>query len=96
MSMSLTRMTDQGGRDTISYLRQNLVLKDRFLFFRRFKQCFTGSEAVDAIIKFHGCSRERAVKLGSNLLAQRLILHVNNKYVLATIQCLLDAYFAFL
>ena len=50
----------------------------------RYRQCFTGFDAVDAIVKFHGCSREEAVALGSKLLTQRLILHVNDKYVHAT------------
>ena len=72
---------DQRGRDTISYLRETMVLKDRFQMFRKFRQCFTGSEAVDAIIKFHGCNREEAVKLGANLLTKGLIRHVTDRYV---------------
>eukprot|EP00750_Incisomonas_marina_P001245 INCI1103.2.p1 GENE.INCI1103.2~~INCI1103.2.p1 ORF type:complete len:780 (-),score=155.49 INCI1103.2:1662-4001(-) len=70
-----------GGRDTLSYLRQKLQLKDRFVFFKKYRQCFTGFDAVDAIVKFHGCSREEAVALGSKLLTQRLILHVNDNHL---------------
>ncbi|XP_073000653.1 uncharacterized protein [Typha latifolia] len=60
----------------VRVLRQRLPIQDRFAKMKLVKNCFTGSELVDAIIHHLDCGRKKAVEIGKELSRKHFIHHV--------------------
>lgn len=58
----------------------NLTIKTRRYKLKLYHHCFIGSEAVDWLCANLKISREKAVKLGKQLMKAKIIYHVRNEH----------------
>ncbi|MEM1426415.1 MAG: hypothetical protein AAGF75_07685, partial [Cyanobacteria bacterium P01_H01_bin.130] len=59
---------------------EGVPIRDRSFGFRTFRRCFTGTAAVRWIMRHERATREEAVRLGQQLLAQGVIHHVLDEH----------------
>lgn len=62
--------------DIIRVLRQRLPIHDRLMRLKIVKNCFAGSEMVEALIQQLDCGRKKAVEIGKELARKHFIHHV--------------------
>lgn len=55
-------------------------IADRWHRLRRHSACFLGREAVDWIVRRHGCTRAQAVRIGQRLVAHGIVQHVAHEH----------------
>ncbi|XP_020262235.1 uncharacterized protein LOC109838185, partial [Asparagus officinalis] len=60
----------------VRVLRQRLPIRDRILRMKMVRNCFSGSEMVEAIILQMDCGRKKAVEIGRELARKHYIHHV--------------------
>ncbi|XP_010918370.1 uncharacterized protein [Elaeis guineensis] len=60
----------------VRVLRQRLPIQDRITKMKIVKNCFSGSEMVEAIIHHLDCGRKKAVEIGQELARKHFIYHV--------------------
>ncbi|KAJ0966817.1 hypothetical protein J5N97_023734 [Dioscorea zingiberensis] len=60
----------------VRVLRQRVPIRDRITRMKIAKNCFSGSEMVEAIIHHLDCGRKRAVEVGRELAKKHFIHHV--------------------
>ncbi|KAA0067556.1 hypothetical protein IC582_021808 [Cucumis melo] len=69
---------DEGSPDElleiVKFLRQRLPIQDRLIKMKIVKNCFSGSEMVEALIHRLDCGRRKAVEIGKQM-AQKLFIH---------------------
>ncbi|MQM06602.1 hypothetical protein Taro_039428 [Colocasia esculenta] len=61
---------------TVRVLRQRLPIQDRLSKMKIVKNCFDGSDLVEAIIDHLDCGRKKAVEMGKELCRKHFIHHV--------------------
>ncbi|KAG6476373.1 uncharacterized protein LOC122025153 [Zingiber officinale] len=57
-------------------LRQRLPIQDRITRMKLVKNCFTGGDAVEALIGHLDCGRKKAIEIGKELARKHFIHHV--------------------
>lgn len=57
-----------------------LEIKNRNYRLKTYPKCFIGSEAVQWLMKTYQTSKAEAIKLGQNLIEQRIIHHVTDDH----------------
>ncbi|XP_020972044.1 uncharacterized protein LOC107627879 isoform X2 [Arachis ipaensis] len=62
--------------DQIRFVRQKIVISDRWRRMKIVRDCFVGEELVDALVEYLGCARSEAVVLGKQLARKHFIHHV--------------------
>ncbi|KAJ6839448.1 uncharacterized protein M6B38_314920 [Iris pallida] len=60
----------------VRVLRQRLPIQDRIMKMKIVKNCFSGSDMVEAIIHQLDCGRKKAVEIGKELARKHFIHHV--------------------
>lgn len=60
----------------VRVLRQRLPIQDRLIKMRIVRNCFTGNDLVDVIVRHFGCDRAKAVVIGKELARKHFIHHV--------------------
>ncbi|KAL9271662.1 Glutaredoxin-2-like protein [Drosera capensis] len=64
----------------VRILRQRLPIQDRLIKMRIVRNCFTGNDLVDVIVRHFGCDRVKAVEIGKELARKHFIHHVFGGY----------------
>ncbi|KAL5552991.1 hypothetical protein UlMin_040392 [Ulmus minor] len=60
----------------VRVLRQRLPIQDRLMKMKIVKNCFAGSEMVEALIQHLDCGRRKAIEIGKQLASKHFIHHV--------------------
>lgn len=67
------QMDDMG--EIVKLLRLRLPIQDRLIRMRFVKNCFTGTELVDVIVRHLGCSRTEAIGIAKEIVRKHFIHH---------------------
>ncbi|XP_022146327.1 uncharacterized protein LOC111015565 [Momordica charantia] len=62
--------------EIVKFLRQKLPIQDRLIKMKIVKNCFSGSEMVEALIQRLDCGRRKAVEIGKQMARKLFIHHV--------------------
>ncbi|KAG6579155.1 hypothetical protein SDJN03_23603, partial [Cucurbita argyrosperma subsp. sororia] len=62
--------------EIVKFLRQRLPIQDRLIKMKIVKNCFSGSEMVEALIQRLDCGRRKAVEIGKQMTQKLFIHHV--------------------
>eukprot|EP01018_Ginkgo_biloba_P009142 Gb_19671 [translate_table: standard] len=63
-------------RNEVRILRKKLPIQDRFVKMRVISNCFTGTEAVEALIQELDCGRKKAIEIGKRIARKNFFHHV--------------------
>ena len=75
-------ISEQEIKSLVAQMRglDGLEIKDRWYNFKRYPQCFIGSDAVKWLMKNQKITREGAIALGQMLIKRGIIAHVVNEH----------------